>query len=145
MSLLRPLPSTVHSQIDLLRLWRRLLRGRRESAVCLKCLFIARDGRTVRTLLTLTDVTGPLSPERSMRFADWLLDLLDHEPAWWRIGFLLCRPDVGPVRTDDLEWAATVRSATVGAGAGCEVIHLCAAGAIAPLPLDDLPTHAFGP
>ncbi|WP_170931415.1 hypothetical protein [Aeromicrobium sp. PE09-221] len=79
-----------------------------------------------------------------MTFADWLIDLVDHEPTWWRIGFLLCRPDASPVSEADLEWAATVRGATLKAGAGCEVIHLCAGGDITPLPLDDLPTKVFG-
>ena len=144
MPLLRALPSTVHSQVALLRLWRRLLRGRRESRRCLKCLFIARDGRTVRTLLTLADVTGPLTSERSVMFSDWLIGLIDRDLAWWRIGYLLCRPGSAEIQAEDLEWAATMRSSTLHAGAMCEVIHLCAGGEVTPLPLDDLPTAAIG-
>ncbi|WP_141007036.1 hypothetical protein [Nocardioides humi] len=134
----------IRTQAELDQLWRGWVRRRNEPPVGTTCLLVYADGRVTRSTVTFTDLDGPLDDGRQRRFVHWIRHLLDDDTAGWRIAFMIARPGAPVVGERDLAWATSLYVAARLAGVACEVVHLAAGNQVRPLPLDALPSHAFG-
>jgi len=110
----------VHTQSDLLAVWRQLMQPLGFGGSSVWMLRIQRDRTFVPQIVEIAETEGPPAPDRTA------------------YAFLRSRPGAGGPDADDRAWAAFLYDAGRVAGVEVEVVHLATDTDVVPLPLDEI-------
>ena len=127
----------VHTQSDLLAVWRQLMEPLGFGGSSVWMLRIQPDRAVVPQVVEIAEVEGPPEPDLTESFAE-VLRLLDQDDPWHAYAFLRSRPGTGTADHTDRAWAAFLYDAGRVAGVGVEVVHLATDADVVPLPLDEI-------
>lgn len=132
------LPTTIHSQSDLLDLWSTLMQPLGFSRHSLSILFIDHDGRPIPHLTEVEDAGPPPPEEEWAGFADLIGSLAAELVPDGRVAFLRCRPGSGGITSDDRAWARSLYETGRLAGVAVEVVHRACDTDLVPIPVDEV-------
>lgn len=127
----------VHTQSDLLAVWRQLMQPLGFGGSSVWMLRIQRDRTFVPQIVEIAETEGPPAPDRTEDLAE-VLRLLDEDDPGHAYAFLRSRPGAGGPDADDRAWAAFLYDAGRVAGVEVEVVHLATDTDVVPLPLDEI-------
>lgn len=135
-----PYRPTIHTQADLERVWRYLMRplaphGYDGASVWM--LRIEPDHRPIPHLIEIAGADDVPDAAQSEGFVQ-ILQMLESDDPGGSFAFLRSRPGGHPADADDLAWASYLYEVVRGAGLAIEVVHLATDADIVPLPLDAL-------
>jgi hypothetical protein len=129
-----PFRPVVRTQIDLERLWRRLMSPLGFSGHTLWMVVIQND-RPVPQVMEIVEADEPPEADDVVTFAGLLEHLV---MPGLRFAFLRSRPGRGRPDANDRAWARALHDAGRRAGAVVDVVHLAHDDDVLPIVLDDL-------
>jgi hypothetical protein len=129
-----PVRPVVRTQIDLERMWRRLMSPLGFEGHTL-WMVVIQDDRPVPQVMEIVETGTPPDPEDVASFTGLLEPLA---MAGLRFAFLRSRPGRGRPDANDRAWARALHEAGRQAGAVVDVVHLAHDDDVLPIVLDDL-------
>ena len=126
----------VHTQADLLAVWRRLMTPLGFRSASLWMLHLDADGRASPAIAEIAELPELPDEVSGSGFLE-VLRHLDADHPGGRFAFLRSRPGHG-IEAADREWAAFIYAAGRSGGVRMEVVHLATDVDVVPLPMDEV-------
>jgi len=129
----QPFRPVIRTQVDLERMWRRLMSPLGFGGHSL-WMVVIQDDQPLPQMMEIVEASAPPEPEETASFAA-LLERLAMPGL--RFAFLRSRPGRGRPDESDRAWARALHDAGRRAGAVVDVVHLAHDDDVLPIALDD--------